>query len=337
MSSSDKDGASCDDACDVSDMLHNMSTSDNEGNISVCANCGKEGSSDEINNICNKCKQVKYCNAACKKKHRSKHKKQCEEHLKLAAAHSAKLHDEKLFKQPPPQFGDCPICFVQLPTPIAGRRYYACCGKEICGGCCYAPVYDNQGNKVDDKKCPFCRTPWPTSDEEVMERYKVRMELSDPIAIFNVGVKYRDGKYGYPQDHNKALELWHQAAELGYAEAYLNIGYAYSNGKGVEVDKKKAKHYYELAAIKGDVLARHNLGVNEYHLDNMDRAIKHFIIAVGYGSSQSLDNIKMIYSKGYATKDDYMKALQSYQEYLGKIKSSQRDKAAAAKDEYRYY
>jgi len=38
--------------------------------VSVCANCGKEGSSDEINNICNKCKMVKYCNAACKKKHR---------------------------------------------------------------------------------------------------------------------------------------------------------------------------------------------------------------------------------------------------------------------------
>ena len=29
-------------------------------------------------NTCNKCKSVKYCNAACKKKHRQKHKKQCE-------------------------------------------------------------------------------------------------------------------------------------------------------------------------------------------------------------------------------------------------------------------
>jgi len=62
---------------DVSNMLQNMSTD----NVSVCANCGKEG--DDINNICNKCKQVKYCNASCKKKHRSKHKKHCEEHLDL--------------------------------------------------------------------------------------------------------------------------------------------------------------------------------------------------------------------------------------------------------------
>jgi hypothetical protein len=71
MSSSDsyKDG-SCDEICDVNDTLHKMSTADR---VSICANCGKEG--DDVNNICNKCKQVKYCNAACKKKHRHKHKK----------------------------------------------------------------------------------------------------------------------------------------------------------------------------------------------------------------------------------------------------------------------
>ena len=39
--------------------------------VSTCANCGKEGNSDDMN-TCNKCKEVKYCNAACKKKHRKK-------------------------------------------------------------------------------------------------------------------------------------------------------------------------------------------------------------------------------------------------------------------------
>ena len=52
---------------------------------STCANCGKEGNSDDMN-TCNKCKSVKYCNAACKKKHRSKHKKACERRV-------AELHD----------------------------------------------------------------------------------------------------------------------------------------------------------------------------------------------------------------------------------------------------
>ena len=40
----------------------------------TCASCGKESNIDDMN-TCNKCKSVKYCNAACKKKHRKKHKK----------------------------------------------------------------------------------------------------------------------------------------------------------------------------------------------------------------------------------------------------------------------
>ena len=33
-----------------------------------------------------------------------------------------------------------------------------------------------------------------------------------------------------------------------------------NNGNGVEVNGKKAKHYWELAAMNGDVKAHHNLG-----------------------------------------------------------------------------
>ena len=224
-------------------MLNNMNTADNEDGMSTCANCGKEGS--DVTNTCNKCKSVKYCNAACKKKHRQKHKKECEEHIRLAAEHTAKLRDKKLFKQPPQLHGDCPICFLLLPTLCTGRRYYECCGKEICSGCIHAPVYDNQGNKVDEKKCPFCRTPPPKTNEEEVEMFKVRMENNDPIAIYDIGGSYGEGLKGLPQDYKKALELSHRAAELGYAEAYTNIGYAYYLGRGVEVDKKKAVYYWE--------------------------------------------------------------------------------------------
>jgi len=38
-----------------------------------------------------------------------------------------------------------------------------------------------------------------------------------------------------------------------------------------------------------------------------------------------------------ATKDDYTEELQSYQVYLGEIKSDQRDKAAALNAHNRYY
>jgi len=90
----------------------------------------------------------------------------------------------------------------------------ACCGKMICCGCTHAPVYDNQGNEADNEKCPFCRTPWHSSDEEKVKRYEKRSELNDPRAIFNLGGFYNEGLHGLPQNNAKALELWHRAGEL---------------------------------------------------------------------------------------------------------------------------
>jgi len=333
MSTSNKkvEGASKsnDDMLEVIGQLQNMSTADN--NASICANCGKEGA----NNVCNKCKQVKYCNAVCKKVHKKKHKKDCEEHIRLADEHAAELHDIELFKQPPPK-EDCPICFQQLPSMDSGRIYMSCCGKEICSGCLCAPVYDNQGNEVDNQKCAFCRTPFPYSDEEGVERGTKRVEAGDAQATFNLGCDYLDGTDGYPKDYNKALELFHRAAELSCAEAYLKIGITYYRGEGVKVDKKKAVYYCELAAIGGCNIARYNLGIEEKKAGNMERALKHHMIAARVGDTNSLKKIQKMYSNGHASKEDYTKALQSYQAYLMEIKSDQRDKAASGKN-YQYY
>ena len=321
-----------DGVCDLNNMLQNMSTGDED--VSECANCGKEG--DDVNNVCNKCKMVKYCNAVCKKVHKKKHKKDCEEHVKLAAERAAELHDKKLFRQPPPA-EDCPICFLRIPSLASGSVYYSCCGKEICSGCSHAPRYDHQGNIVDNEKCPFCIIPTPYTNEEIVERTMKRMKANDTQAIYSLGGYYADGAHGLPQDYAKALELWHQAAELGNASAYRSIGFAYNNGRGVGVDKKKAKHYYELAAMQGETQARHNLGLAEELAGNMDRAVKHHMIAVKGGCADSLKQIQNLYKYGFAGKEDYTKALQLYQAYLGEIKSPQRDKAAAADEENRYY
>ena len=333
LSSGDGDGDD-DDVCEMIDMLQQLSSDDNKDSTSICANCGKEG--NDVNNTCNKCNQVKYCNAICKKKHRHKHKKDCEEYVRIVAEHAAKLHDKKLFKQPPPA-EDCPICFLRLPYLVTGWRYKTCCGKVICSGCSNAPLYDNQGNEVDKRNCAFCRTPWPKSDEEEIQRLKKRMGAGDSIAIHSIGSYYRDGKYGLQQDYKKALEFWYRAVDLGYNEAYCNIAYSYQYGRGVEVDKKKAMYYYELAAMGGDVQARHNVGELEKVAGNTNRAIKHYMIAVGSGHSISLQTIQRLYSNGHATKEDYTKALQLHQAYLGEIKSAQRDKAAATYEDCRYY
>ena len=297
--------------------------SNNENSVSVCANCGKEG----INlNICNKCKEATYCNAACKKKHRSKHKKQCERRV-------AELHDQALFREPPPEYGDCPICFLRMPIMESGRMYYGCCGKMICSGCSCADVYDNHGNIIVEKSCPFCRTPNPTSEEEMIERLKKRMEVGDTYAFLMMGCYYSHGRYGLPQDSNKALDFFRKAGKFGCN----NIGNAYDYGEGVERDAKMAKQYHELAVMEGCVMARHNLGVTEYDAGNYDRALRHYMIAVRGGFTDALKEIQQLYKDGHATKDQYANALRSHQAYINEIKSDQRDKAAAFSDDCRYY
>jgi len=164
-----------------------------------------------------------------------------------------------------------------------------------------------------------------------------RMDLNDAEAIYSMGYYYSNGELGLPRNHAKALELYHRAAELGSVESYSSIGTAYKDGIAVERDEKKAKHYYELGAMGGDTIARNKLGVGEARSGNMDRALKHFLIAARDGDSNSLAAIKELYKLGLATKDDYTEALRSYQAYLNEIKSDQRDEAAAFNDSYRYY
>jgi len=69
----------------------------------------------------------------------------------------------------------------------------------------------------------------------------------------------------------------------------------------------------------------------------MDRALKHYMIALKGGYADSLKYIQLLYSNGHVTKEDYATALRSYQAYLSEIKSKQRDEAAAADDCFRYY
>ena len=132
-----------------------------------------------------------------------------------------------------------------------------------------------------------------------------------------------------PQNIEKANELYLRAGELGCSEGYCNLGYAYSNGEGVEANKKKAKHYYELAAMDGDFLARRNLGKVEVENGNVDRGYKHFILSARAGDEDSLEQVKNGLMDGIVTKDEYANTLRAYQSRHDETKSVMRDKAEA--------
>ena len=61
--------------------------------------------------------------------------------------------------------------------------------------------------------------------------------------------------------------------------------------------------------------------------------MKHYMIALGSGSNESLKMIQKLYKEGHATKDDYAKVLKAYQAYISEIKSDQRVAAAARRED----
>ena len=238
--------------------------------------------------------------------------------------------DEDLFKEP--QREECPICCLPLPLVNEEISYQPCCGKIVCGGCIYADTM-----RDDRRLCPFCRTPGHNSSKEYRERINKRAEANDPHAIYTLGLYY-DGRMNYgsmglPQNPKKANKLWLRAGKLGCVDAYRNIGSLLIDGRGVERDEKKAKYYWELSAMGGDVVARYNLGCLEGNAGNMNRAVKHSMIAAAAGYDASLANIRHAFLCGDATKDDFEKALRAHKEATDEMKSEQREAAAAYFDQ----
>ena len=229
-----------------------MNTStDNNNNTPSCANCGKGEDSIDSLKACTACKLVKYCNRECQIAHRKQHKKEC----RLRAA---KLHDEALFKDPPPP-KDCPICFLPTPRSSVNSTFKSCCGKVICSGCIIA-MLDDADARGKPGLCAFCRKVVAASYEEELRRTEKLIEANNAAAYNALGDYYSRGHLGLPRDMKKANELFLKGGELGCADAYLGLGISYDRGLGVDIDKKKAKYYWELAAIGGNETARHNVG-----------------------------------------------------------------------------
>ena len=150
------------------------------------------------------------------------------------------------------------------------------------------------------------------------------MEKGNANAFYQLAGYYANGSDGMPQDWAKANELFLKAGELGCAEAYHNLGCLYIC-PGVKADKKKAKYYWEIAAIKGGVIARYKIGVLEGKAGNHQRAMKHFMIAAKAGYNKSLDLVQAGFMDGIVTKGEYESTLRAFHERQTEMKSEARD------------
>ena len=84
-------------------------------------------------------------------------------------------------------------------------------------------------------------------------------EQGDAEAQVNLGVMYSNGR-GVPQDYAAAVGWYRKAADQGYASAQYNLGLMYDNGQGVPQDYAAAAGWYRKAADQGLAQAQYNLG-----------------------------------------------------------------------------
>jgi hypothetical protein len=298
---------------------------------------GKEGGDVSLK-MCKACMLVRYCNAACQKKHWATHKKPCKQR-------AAELRDEALFKDPPPK-EECPICFLPMPInfiscvslppatissvpisdfakaneelekwPLAG--YYPCCGKSICKGCVYS--FRKSGNA---DKCPFCNSDRASKTiEELVGEVMKRVAANDVGAICQLGNCYYRGLNGVQQDRTKAMELFTRAEKLGFSKGHCNLATIYHEGGNM----KKAKFHVEAAAMAGHEMARYNLGVMEYNSGNVERAIKHWKIAASAGECYAMHELRESFEEGYVSRESINSTLAAYNSSCAEMGSESRD------------
>ena len=279
---------------------------------SRCASCGIAENDDVALKNCTACYLVKYCGIKCQKDHRKQHKRACNKR-------AAELRDELLFKQPESSYlGDCPICVIPLPLDEKKSGMCYSCSKVICLGCLYA----NQMRQLEmrvELNCPFCREAWICTEEEQVKRNMKRVEMNDPNAICDEGLRlYTNG------DFSTAFEYLTKAADLGNAEAHNKLAHMYEIGEGIEKDTVKETYHLEKAAVAGHTRARVSLGLEEATNGSMERAKKHWIIAANLGDDHAIKVMLKTFKMGLVSKEELDSALRAHQSAVEATKSPQR-------------
>ncbi len=88
-----------------------------------------------------------------------------------------------------------------------------------------------------------------------LEDLRARAQSGDPIAQFNMGVKYAEGSE-VPQDYREAACWYSAAVDQNDAPAQFNLGLLFYQGLGLQKDVRCAYELFSLAAAQGDTRAQ---------------------------------------------------------------------------------
>lgn len=133
-----------------------------------------------------------------------------------------------------------------------------------------------------------------------------------PQDLCKEGDKYYNGTDGVTKNYAKALELYLQAAEQGYAWAQTRVGYMYDLGQGTSEDNMKAMTWYTKAAEQGNLTAQNNIGAlyekGEGVTKDYTLAAQWYQKAADQNNARSQANLAELYFYGQGVPQDYNQA-----------------------------
>lgn len=103
----------------------------------------------------------------------------------------------------------------------------------------------------------------PKNHEKALDLFLDAAKYGEPKAQFRIGEAYQAG-LGVIQDSSAAVGWYRKSAEQGYVKAQRALGEAYKRGDGIEEDKDQADSWLYKAAVQGDRSAKESLGVKWY-------------------------------------------------------------------------
>ncbi|KAK8854359.1 hypothetical protein M9Y10_016919 [Tritrichomonas musculus] len=148
--------------------------------------------------------------------------------------------------------------------------------------------------------------------DNLKDFYELTAIKPDVSPFLNLGFLYQNG-YGVDKSYLKAKKYYELAAEENNSFAFYFLGYFYKKGYDVKQDYLKVKAYYELSAEYGNSEAYLKLG-NLYKKgigvkQNYYKAIKCYKLAADLDNSDACYYLGELYSTGYFVEKNIQKSM----------------------------
>ncbi len=154
---------------------------------------------------------------------------------------------------------------------------------------------------------------------------QLEIREGNDTAMNDLGAAYYDGRRGFPQNYELAMQYYKMAAAKGNRVAQENLGYCYYYGRDGKRDYEKAFHYFALGAFDGHLISLYKIGdmyLNGYFVEkNEKEAFYIFMRCLDTMTDEAAPRVAgplflrlgKMFSEGRGTEKDPQAALSCYQ------------------------